>query len=94
MRRKHDPKFKAKVALEAIKEERTLGEISSQYQVHRVQISNWKKVAQEAIPLAFKSSKERSGVKEQEALIDELYKQVGRLKMENEWIKKKSESFS
>lgn len=89
MRKSFDKEFMAKVALEAIKEEKTLAEISSQYEVHRTQITKWRKRAVEGIVGIFQGKEgKREGDKEK--VIDELYRQIGQLKVENEWLKKKS----
>lgn len=89
LRSKYPPAFKAKVALEAIKEEKTSAELSSQYQVHPGQIRNWKAtVKQGATDLFNGNRKKRKDNKEQ--LIQELYRQIGQLKVELDWVKKKS----
>lgn len=89
MRKSFDKEFMARVALEAIKEEKTIAEISSQYEVHRTQITKWRKRAMEGIVGIFQG-KEGKGVGDKERVIDELYRQIGQLKVENEWLKKKS----
>lgn len=87
MRKRYPGKFKAKVAVAAIKAEDTIAELSSKYEVHRVQITRWKKEALAAIPEVFSAGKARKK-KDHETLIDELYKQIGMLKVENDWLKK------
>jgi transposase len=83
---------KAKIAIEAIKGELTISQISSKYGVHATQITNWKKQALESVIGGF--NKEKSGVaNNQEALISKLYQQIGQLSIECEWLKKKSELF-
>lgn len=92
MRKRFNSEFMAKVALEAIKEEKTIAELSSEYEVHRTQIVNWRKRALEGMVEIFQGK----GVKLQEEkakMIDELYRQIGQLKVENEWLKKKSAQF-
>jgi transposase len=79
----------AKVALAAIKEEATIAELSSKYEVHRTQIGNWRKQAMEGVVEIFKGKRDKSK-KDNEKLVEELYCQIGQLKMENEWLKKKS----
>jgi transposase len=89
MRKRFSPEFMAKVALAAIKEECTLTELSSKYEVHRTQIANWRKQLLDGIEEIFKGKRDRSK-KENEELIEELYRQIGQLRVENEWLKKKS----
>jgi len=84
--------FMAKVALEAIKEEKTIAELSSKYEVHRTQITNWRKRVLVGVREIFKGKQEKVN-KENEKLVDELYRQIGQLKVENEWLKKKSALF-
>ena len=90
MRKKHTPRLKVKVALEAIKGEKTIAEITSQYGVHATQVTVWKKKAMEVLPEAFSISKKQSDI-DQTQLIGELYRQIGQLTMEVGWLKKKSE---
>lgn len=89
MRKSFDKEFMARVALEAIKEEKTIAELSSQYEVHRTQITKWRKRALEGLAGIFQG-KEGKNVEEKAKVIDELYRQIGQLKVENEWLKKKS----
>jgi transposase len=88
VRRNHPPAFKAKVALEAIKEQKTIAELSSLYGVHASQITKWKKKALDFIVQVF-SDKLQSQSKSNDELIQELYKQIGRLQVEKDWLKKK-----
>jgi transposase-like protein len=87
-RRQHSAEFKAKVALEAIRGERTVNELAAEYGVHPVQITQWKKVALEELPKIF-SSRRGARHKEEEALKAALYQQIGQLKVELDWLKKK-----
>ena len=87
-RRKHSGQFKFKVALAAAKGDKTINEIASEYNLHTTQISNWKKQLLTEGPMVFNSSTARQ-LQEQEARETELYEQIGRLKMELEWLKKK-----
>lgn len=89
MRKSFDTEFMAKVALEALKEEKTIAELSSQYEVHRTQITKWRKRALEGLVGIFQGREGRTA-EEKEKVIDELYRQIGQLKVENEWLKKKS----
>lgn len=87
MRRKISAKLKSKVALEAIREKESLRELSQKHSVQSSQIQQWKKVLIEgSISLFDRSGKEG---KDQAALMDELYRQIGQLKVENEYLKKK-----
>ena len=86
-RKKHSTHTKVKVVLEALKGEKTTAELTAKYGIHSTQINNWKKAAIEAIPEAFSSHRKRQE-DDQQALIDELYKQIGQLKVENEFLKK------
>lgn len=88
MRTKHPPAFKAKVALDAVREDKTSAELASLYQVHPGVIRNWKSVLVKGAPELF-NGKSRSD-KDQEDLIDDLYRQIGQLKVELDWLKKKS----
>jgi len=89
LRSKYPPAFKAKVALEAIKEEKTSAELSSQYQVHPGQIRNWKGTLKQGAMDLFSGNRKK--IKDnKEELIQELYRQIGQLKVELDWLKKKS----
>lgn len=87
-RTKHSTQVKVKIALEAIKGNKTTAELTSTHGVHATQINNWKKAALDIMPEAFSSKRKRAD-DEQQALIDELYKQIGQLKVENDYLKKK-----
>lgn len=92
VRKTYTGQFKGNVALEAIKAEKTLSELSSQYEVHANQIKHWKRHLIDQVGLVF-ADKRRKQDKEQEVLIDELYKQIGQLKVELDWVKKKASGF-
>jgi putative transposase len=87
-RRQHSAEFKARVALEALKGERTLNEIAADYEVHPVQVQQWKRQALEGIGSVFSSKREKAAT-DQEALTAQLYQQIGQLKVEVDWLKKK-----
>ena len=89
MRTKHPPAFKAKVAIDALREEKTSAELASQYQVHPGLIRTWKKILANGAPEIF-NGKGHSGDKEQTELIEHLYKKIGQLEVELDWLKKKS----
>lgn len=90
IRRRFDAAFKAKVALEAIKNEKTISQLSSEYKVHPNQILQWKKRLLSELPGIFSRNGDKTK-EDKEALTDELYKQIGQLKVELDWLKKKSE---
>ena len=87
-RKIYDKKFKAKVALEAIREEKTLSELSEQYGVNSNVISRWKKEVLEQLPEIFSKPRAKKS-KELHKQEEELYKEIGKLKVENEFLKKK-----
>ena len=89
IRKRHDGKFKCKVVVEAVKGQRTLSEIASDYGVHPNQITKWKKQALDGLPDIF-SDKRKKNDREAQELQDELYRQIGQLKVELDWLKKKS----
>ena len=90
MRKTHDAALKAKVALEALKGEKTIAQLSSQFGVHPNQIGKWKKDLLDRLPEIF-SAKWKKEHKTDEELVEELYKQIGQLKVELDWLKKKSQ---
>ena len=81
--------FKAKIALAAIKGQQTVNEIAATYGVHPNQVSQWKKQAQEALPDTFSNPRARAAL-DDEALKAQLYQQIGQLKVELDWLKKKA----
>jgi transposase len=88
-RRKFTKEFKAKVALEAIKGQRTLNELAKEYGVHPNQIGIWKKKLLEVAPEVFSRGKDRDAERAKEER-DRLYKKVGQLQIEVDWLKKKT----
>jgi transposase-like protein len=87
-RRHHTEEFKAKVALEAVRGIQTLSELSSIYKVHPTVIAQWKRQLIAGAATAFASGLGRSGKTEDE-LTAPLYEEIGRLKVELNWLKKK-----
>jgi transposase-like protein len=92
MRKKYSAEFKAKVALEAIKEQRTINEIASENDVHPNQVGQWKKEVLSGMARIFSGPKEY-GAAEDEKVKDRLYSQIGQLKVELDWLKKKMSPF-
>jgi len=87
-RKQYNPKFKARVAIEAIRGERTLSQLGSQFKVHPIQIAKWRKAALEQLPELFVDGRTRKG-RTVEAESNALYEEIGRLKVELDWLKKK-----
>jgi len=88
-RKRHSPDFKARVALEAIRGLKTTAQLASEFQVHPVQISQWKRQALDHLPEAFGRETSRPQRPEAE-LTAPLFEEIGRLKMELDWLKKRT----
>ena len=90
-RRVHDSAFKTKVVLEALKGAKTLAQLSTEFGIHAQQITDWKKQALDGLPSLFESASAKSTRSEQhrEQLEAPLFQQIGQLKVENDWLKKK-----
>lgn len=86
-RKKHPASFKVKVALAALKGDKTLAQLSSEFGVHSNQIQQWKKRVQSEAPTLF-ANRQRKSEREAEELQAELYRQIGQLKVELDWLKK------
>jgi transposase-like protein len=89
MRKRYDKDFKAKVALEALKGEKTLQELASTYSVHPNMIALWKRQLLENASVLFEKEGKDKAQEEATRQKDELYKQIGQLQVENEFLKKK-----
>jgi transposase len=92
-RKQHGAGWKAKVALAAVKGDRTTSELAAKFQVHPTQVSHWKRELVEGAEEVFGRDGKRE-TREQEALAADLYEQIGRLQMELEWMKTKSAQWS
>ncbi len=88
-RKKYGAEFKAKVALEAIKGQRSLAEIASEFGVHPNQVAQWKKEVTDNLSGIFSGEIIRRS-EEDDKLKDQLYSQIGQLKVEIDWLKKKT----
>jgi transposase-like protein len=87
----HSEQFKAKIALAAVRGDKTLGELAQQFQVHPTQISTWKQHLLDRVPELFADRRKK---REQERIsTDALYQQIGQLSMELSWLQKKTASF-
>ena len=95
IRKRHNGAFKARVALEAVKGEKTISEVSSEYGVHPNQVRQWRRQLLEELPSIFTETKtKKKAEKDRDELEAELYRQIGQLKVELDWLKKKSEILS
>jgi transposase-like protein len=90
MRKTYSADFKAKVALESVKGDKSLAELAAKYEVHPTQIGQWRKVLLSGLSEVFsdKRQKQDENTEEEKA---RLYEEIGRLKIELDWLKKKSE---
>lgn len=87
IRKKFSAEFKARVALEAIRGQKTITQISSEYKVHSTQIANWKKEALSRLVDVFNHKVENAGEAHSKQM-DQLYQQIGKLQVENDFLKK------
>jgi transposase len=90
MRKRYEKDFKAKVAIEAMKGEKTLQELAIQFEVHPNMIAQWKKqLIEQAAQLFEKAGKGNAAANEAEQKADQLFRQIGQLQVENDYLKKK-----
>jgi transposase len=89
MKKSFSAQFKSKVALEAVKGNKTVNELASEFGVHPTQIKSWKEELQKGATDIF-SNKHKKQAKEVEAERDRLYRQIGKLQVEVDWVKKKT----
>jgi transposase-like protein len=86
-RRRHTAGFKAQVAMAALREQATLNELASRFGVHPVQVAQWKKQAQDGLPTVFARGRGKAADAEA-AQQSRLYEEIGRLKVELDWLKR------
>lgn len=91
IRRSLSPNFKAKIALELIRESNSVAATCSKFGIHPAQAGKWKQQGVKGMELVF-SDKASDTLKKKDETIDELYKQIGQLKVELDWLKKKLET--
>ncbi len=89
VRKQHGVEFKKKVALEAIRQQKTINQITAEFGIHSTQVNNWKKQAMDAISQAF-TSETKLKQQDRQPEIDELHRQLGQVIAERDWLKKKS----
>lgn len=91
MRKQFPPTFKAKAVLELLKEEKTLSQLASEYQVHVNQLRDWRQRLLDELPQIFSRERQvsESELKKRDQLIEQLYGEVGRLTTELNWLQKK-----
>jgi transposase-like protein len=88
-RKVHTPEFKAKVGLEALRGVKTINELGQEYEVHPVQVGHWKKAIQEQAKTLFEGKRGPKPVAAHQEP-ERLYSEIGKLKVELDWLKKKS----
>jgi transposase len=89
-RKQYSPAFKAKVALDAVRGEKTVSELASGYSLHPTVINNWKRQLLEGASDLFESPRKPPAEAAQQAQIDELYRQIGQLKVERDFLASRS----
>lgn len=87
-RKQHSGAFKAKVAMEALKGIKTVGQIAREYEIHPVQVTQWKKVIRERLPELFETP--RKEPERDDEKVAQLHEKIGQLSVELDWLKKKS----
>lgn len=90
IKKHHSNEYKAKVVLAALREDRTMSELGSEYGVHPITIGMWKKIVKEGLARLFKDGRISNGhEKEEKTLVEKLYRKIGEVEVENDWLKKK-----
>ena len=89
-RKQHSPEFKTRVALEALRGRKTLNELAQEFQIHPNLVTSWKKqLSEEAASLFENASRRETADKQTEATLAQLYQQIGQMKVEQDFLKKK-----
>ncbi len=88
-RKKYSAELKARIAVEAVKGQRTIQEIASHYSIHPTMVTNWKRQLLDGVSNIFSNGREQAAESEEEVR-SELYQQIGKLQVEVDWLKKKS----
>lgn len=89
IKRVHTPEFKTQVVLELLKQHETMAQICSKFSIHPTQAGRWREIALSNLKNSFSGKSMDIQLKAKDLLIDELYKQIGHLKVSLDWLKKK-----
>ncbi|MGH2644427.1 MAG: transposase [Chitinophagaceae bacterium] len=89
IRRQHSPDFKSQVVMELLKEEETISQICSKFSIHPTQAKQWKTKAAEILKSGFSGQTVSEQLKQKDKLIEDLYGEIGKLKYQLDWLKKK-----
>jgi transposase-like protein len=92
MRKRYEASFKARVALAAVKGDKTLSELASEYSVHGNLVSQWKRRLLTDVPRVFEERPDEAQ-RDHQAVVEELHRQIGQLHVELAWLKKKAAQF-
>jgi transposase len=92
MRKRYEASFKARVALAALKDDKTLSELASEFGVHGNLISQWKRRLLSNVPRVFEEPEDEAR-QDHQAAVEELHRQIGQLHVELDWLKKKAAQF-
>jgi transposase len=90
-RKQYSPQFKAQVALEAAREDKTVAQLSSQYDLHPTVINNWKRQLLEGASNLFESGRQQKAEKDTQEQVKDLYRHIGQLKVERDFLVERSE---
>jgi len=92
MRKRYSSDFKVRVVMEVLKEEMTVSQVASEYDVHPNQISNWKSLLLSGLPSVFEKDSSKASISkaDYEKQINELYTEIGKLTTQLAWVKKKA----